>query len=308
MRSNRQVLIAVIVVSIGIGAWVGAASPRPPRNPDRLTISFLDIGQGDSIFIQAPNGKQILIDGGRDQTVLAQLRAVMPRGDRSIDYVIGTHPDADHIGGLPSVFENYEIGGFMTPDIESDNDIDTELLTAAADEGIPVARPRQGMRIMLDPERNIMLDILAPDHGGVGIPETNEASIVARLSYGTVSFMLTGDAPMSVEQYLVRAYGAEKLSSDILKLGHHGSKTSSSSLFLRATAPQFAVVSAGRDNTYGHLNPGPVALAESLGAKVLSTIDEGTITFETDGVTLWHVPSSFTRTTSLSRFGPTPAR
>jgi beta-lactamase superfamily II metal-dependent hydrolase len=160
------------------------------------------------------------------------------------------------------------------------------------------------MRLVLDSEKQITLDILAPDYGGTGIKETNEASIIARLTYGTVSVLLTGDAPMSVEQYLVDEYGGNGLSADILKLGHHGSKTSSSSLFLRAAAPQFAVVSAGKDNSYGHPNPVPVALVKSLGAQVLSTADEGTITFATDGARLWRAPSRDSAKSAKTRFGP----
>jgi competence protein ComEC len=304
MAHSKRFLIAACTLFGIVAAITLGSIPRVQSASDTLQISFLDIGQGDSIFIQAPNGSQILIDGGRDQTVLTKLAEVMPRRDRSINYVIATHPDADHIGGLPSVFEQYEIGGLLTPNVSSENNLDEALVAAAYDEGIPVARPKQGMRLILDSEKQITLDILAPDHGGTGIKETNEASIVTRLTYGTVSVLLTGDAPMSVEQYLVDAYGSVGLSADILKLGHHGSKTSSSSLFLRAAAPLFAVVSAGKDNSYGHPNAGPVALAKSLDAEVLNTADEGTITFITDGARLWRAPSRASVKSTNTRFGP----
>jgi len=263
-----------------------------------LTVSFLDIGQGDSIFIDAPSGRQVLIDGGRGGEVLRRLSAVMPWWDRSIDLVIPTHPDADHIGGLIDVFARYDIGTIVHSSVEGDTKtfaafntaMKAELAGAAASD-VRVAKEivaKRGQLIDLGPSTgsglHAYLEVLSPDRN-VPHVETNDGCVVTRLVYGTTAFMLSCDAPQGVENYLVRLDG-EELHANVLKAGHHGSKNSSSPLFIGFVAPEYAVFSRGCDNTYGHPAPEVVERFKDFGIPTSDTCTDGTITFVSDGSTV----------------------
>ena len=244
-----------------------------------LSVSFLDIGQGDAIFIDAPNGNQVLIDGGLGVGVLRALGKAMPFYDRSIDMVVATHPDQDHIGGLSSVISKYGVPVYVDPGIPNDTPV-FEALTRAIEKYKPEKiTARRGMRFVLD--KGVFLDVLFPDRD-VSEVETNTGSIVARLHYGDTSFLLTGDSPQSIEHYLVSIDGP-KLKSDVLKAGHHGSKTSSSEYFLSAISPAFAVISAGKNNRYGHPHKEVIDALTRTGASILSTYEKGTVSFSSNG-------------------------
>lgn len=251
-----------------------------PQTPHLLKVSFLDVGQGDSILIQGPTGRDVLIDGGPDNSALRELPKLLGPLDRSLDLVVETHPDADHITGLPSIFERYRIGAFMEPGRPDDTSTAEALLAAVAHEKDLVhVLGRAGERVDLG--GGAYADILSPA-GDVSQIETNTGSIIMRVVYGDTSFMLTGDAPSSIEEYLVKRYGTA-LKTDVLKAGHHGSKNSSSDIWLATVRPAAVIVSAGKDNRYGHPAPEAVARIEAEGALLLSTIDIGTITFVSDG-------------------------
>jgi competence protein ComEC len=253
------------------------------QNSSEMRVSFIDVGQGDSIFITAPNGRQVLIDGGPDDRVLLGLGRDMKFLDRNIDMVIATHPDKDHIAGLSSVFRLYDIDYIMTSEIQSDTTYDQALHDAISREpDLLQVTARRGERIILDADHGVYLDILFPGSNTELWDETNEASIVVRLVYGKQSFLLNGDSIASVEQYLVDTDGAG-LRSTVLKLGHHGSKTSSIEPYLLAVNPQYAVVSAGKNNRYGHPASEVIDRVRAVGANIVSTIDHGTISFLTNG-------------------------
>lgn len=249
-----------------------------------LTIAFLDVGQGDGIYIEAPNGNQILIDGGPGAKTLRSLGKVMPFFDRSLDLVIATHADQDHVGGLPLVLERFHVSGVMTSDNSTDTGAYKAFEQEIQDEHAKRVFARRGEKIILD--EGVALEILFPEGSTKGW-DTNTGSIVARLTYGDTSFVFTGDSPSSIEHYLVGRYGAS-LASTVLKLGHHGSRTSSSREFLSVVDPEYAIISAGYDNAYGHPHQEVVDTLKELGIPSLSTIDKGTIIFETDGETLKH--------------------
>lgn len=212
-----------------------------------LTVAFLDVGQGDAIFIESPTGKQVLIDGGRGKAVMRELGAVMPFFDRSIDILIATHPDQDHIGGLPFVLDAYEVDYVMRSGANKDTAVFNELTQKVVEAGAEAAVGRRGMVVHLG--SGVHLDIVYPVDALSS--DTNDASIVARLVYGESEVMLTGDASVGVEYQLV-AQDGERLASDILKVGHHGSDTSSAQSFVGFVNPEIAVISAGADNRYGH--------------------------------------------------------
>lgn len=251
-----------------------------------LTVAFLDVGQGDAIFIQAPNGHQMLIDGGRDDQVLAALQQVMPRGDSDIDVVLATHPDADHIGGLPAVLERYEVANIIDngkggKDTKISDEFNTDIVLEQASYTHAVS----GMRIILDGEHGVYFDVLYPTASSTSL-DTNDMSIVGRLVYGQHEFMLTGDAPTVVESKLVE-WCSLCLRSDVLKAGHHGSRTSTGNDFLDAVDPQYVVISAGRDNSYGHPHKEVIDRLVEKGVDIQKTTESGSVVFVSDGEKLW---------------------
>lgn len=246
---------------------------------DYLKVVFLNVGQGDAIFIEAPNGNQILIDGGPNKSVLRELNKIMPFYDRSIDVIIATHPDKDHIGGLPEIIDRYFIDFILESGVKNDTGISLAFENAVSRNKIKQIFAKRGMRVNLG--RGVFLNILFPDRG-VGEIESNTASIVAQLVYGNTKFMLTGDSPKTIEDYLVILDG-EKLKSDILKVGHHGSKTSSSEIFLGFVSPKYSVISAGEGNSYGHPHKEVIDALNQFASIILNTQNSGTIIFKSDG-------------------------
>jgi competence protein ComEC len=253
-----------------------------------LSVAFLDVGQGDAILVTGPTGIEMLIDGGRDRSVLRQLPRAMGPLDRSIDIVVATHPDADHIGGLPDVFERYQVSYFLSPGRVSDTDVYQHLEEdVLAEPSVHEVLARHGMRIHLG--ETAYADVLYPEDNVAQLRESNDASIVMRVVYGESEFMLTGDAPSWVEDRLVASYG-DALRSDVLKAGHHGSRTATDALWLGAVNPDTVVISAGKENSYGHPHPEVLERIRESGANILSTIDEGNVVFVSDGVSIRKEP------------------
>lgn len=271
--------VVLVLFSINVAVWSVALRDE---GSGVLTVSFLDVGQGDAIYIEAPNGNQALVDGGAGPAVLRELGAVMPLSDRSIDVVIGTHPDKDHIGGLSGVLARYDVGFFLDPGISNDTAAWRALEEAVAAHGIKRKTARRGMKVVLG--GGAVLDILFPDRDMVGA-DTNDASIIARLSLGDRKFLLTGDSPKKIEEYLVRLNRSE-LESDVLKAGHHGSRTSTGANFLAAVRPAYAVISAGKGNSYGHPHQEVLDLLVARGIRVMRTDESGRVTFRADGTAL----------------------
>lgn len=247
-----------------------------------LTVAFLDVGQGDAIFIEAPNGNQMLIDGGKNARVLRELAAVMPFYDKSIDVVLATHPDQDHIGGLPSVFERFDVSTFVEPGVSGDTSAYKELLRRVELEQGGTVIARRGMKIVLS--QGVEFLILFPDRD-VSAVETNDGSIIGKLIYGNTSFLFTGDAPQKIENFLVTIDGTV-LRSDVLKVGHHGSKTSTAELFLGFVAPKVSVISSGASNSYGHPHEEVLERLKRFETEALRTDTQGTIIITSDGETV----------------------
>lgn len=280
-KRNTQYAVLSVFVFINIFIWSAVAHAN---SAGILTVAFLNVGQGDAIYIEAPNGNQMLVDGGPPSgAVLRELGRVMPFWDRSLDVVLATHPDQDHVGGLPSVLARMRIENVITTENTSDTGVYGAFEKAILEEGSRRVLARAGEKIILD--EGVVFEILFPNMNTAGW-ETNTASIVARLSYGDQSFIFTGDSPISVEKYLVGKNGGA-LHSSVLKLGHHGSRTSSSKIFLSAALPEYAVVSAGKDNKYGHPHKEVTDLLAELKIPTISTADHGTVIFRTDGEELW---------------------
>ncbi len=246
---------------------------------DGLMVAFLDVGQGDAILIDSPTGHQILIDGGPNKNILRKLSKVMPFYDRSIDVVIATHPDADHIGGLLDILNRYNVDLVIEPGLESDTTVYKEFKKIIKDKKIKKILARRGMKINFD--KTAYIDILFPDRDVSGM-DSNDASIVAKLVYGKTSYLFTGDSPLKIENYLIEL-SPESIDADVLKIGHHGSKTSNSEAFIGYVSPEYAVISVGKNNKYGHPHKDVLDILERFNIKILRTDKEENIIIKTDG-------------------------
>jgi beta-lactamase superfamily II metal-dependent hydrolase len=263
-----------------------AVSPaiQPSQN---LTIAFIDVGQGDSILVILPNTKTLLIDGGEREGSGKVLATIHEHGLNHIDIVVATHPHADHIGGLVDVIKNVDVGEALDSGQVHTTRTFEDFLDAIDTKQIPLKPVRQGDSINLDPTVNI--DVLNPPvnllDGGADseAAEFNDNSVVLKLTYGEFSALLTGDMEERNEARLV-SENTTALDADVLKAGHHGSRTSSSLSFLNAVMPEVVIISLGAGNTYGH--PHQEALDRILAAGVehlFRTDIDGTITLTVNG-------------------------
>lgn len=245
-----------------------------------LEVTFFDIGQGDSIFIETPERVQILIDGGPSSAILEKLGREMPFWDRTIDLIVLTHPERDHMAGLLEVLKRYHIKNILWTGIVRETAEYREWQKLIEQEGANVYIARTGLRIYAGES---WFAVLYPfeDLEGEQVKNTNDTSVVARFNYGETAFLFTGDASRSVERKLLDRVELSILDSDILKIGHHGSKTSTSEEFVQAVSPEIAVISSGKDNKYGH--PHQEVLDNLSGIKVFRTDIGGDIKIMSDG-------------------------
>ncbi|OIO48305.1 MAG: hypothetical protein AUJ32_00940 [Parcubacteria group bacterium CG1_02_40_82] len=234
-------LIGVILVWTAVFAKAGSAN---------LKVIFFDIGQGKAVFIEEPGGSQILIDGGPDGSVVEKLSSAMPYFDKNIDLLILTHPDSDHLAGLIEVLKRYSVVSIIETGIADPTALYQEWHKIIKEKNISLIYALAGQKIKIGDD--FLLEILFPAKSLVGqsFSNTNSSSIVAKLTYGKNSFLFTGDAEEPTEFYLLQS-GA-KIDADILDVGHHGSKNSTSQKFLDAVSPETAVIQVGKNNRYGH--------------------------------------------------------
>ncbi|MCC7018514.1 MAG: ComEC/Rec2 family competence protein [Ardenticatenales bacterium] len=259
--------------------------------PDGLLhVTALDVGQGDAILVVAPNGRRMLIDGGPSPSaVLDGLGRRFAPWDRRLDVVVLTHPDADHVGGLPAVLRRYRVDHIVQPAAEHATPDGRSWDAAVEGEGAVVHTAVAGMRLVLDGAAGVAAEVRWPPAGDIeralGVEEVamNDRSVVLVLRHGRRRFVLTGDVEASVERALVRSAGG--LRGDVLKVAHHGSATSSTPAFLAAVAPRLAVISVGADNRFGHPDGG--VLGRLGGIAVRRTDVDGAVDVFTDGEGVW---------------------
>ena len=270
--------IFVLAVLCILTVFVFYLAFKPQQNI--LRVAFLDIGQGDAIFIESPDGNQIIFDGGPGSALVRVVAGQMSLFDRHIDMIVVTNPDKDHFEGFIPLLSRYAVGALVDTGVDSsDNPLYKELEKEIEKRNIPVVPARTGQRIILG--GGAYIDIIFPDQD-VSQLSHNDASLVARLVYGDTSVLLTGDTTKNMEHYIVSRYG-DFLKADILKVAHHGSKTSSEDVFVKAVNPDIAVISAGKGNSYGHPHKEVLDVLEDNDIDVLITAEEGTIVFESDG-------------------------
>lgn len=270
-------VIALAFVVLGIWGAVFAESKSGV-----LTVAVLDVGQGDSIYIESPTGVEIVIDGGPGASILEELPKAMGIFDRSIEGIVATHPDADHIGGYIDLLQRYRVKIFIEPGIEKDTLTATRLREEVEERDIRRVFAERGMA--LDIGGGARLEVLFPDFdvSALSGDDSNEGGIVMQLVYGSSTMLLMADVPANVEKYLLEL-DASRLDSDILKVGHHGSRTSTLPDFVRAVSPDIAVISVGAKNRYGHPTEEVLETLEAFGVETLRTDEKGTIIFESKG-------------------------
>ncbi len=278
MNSNyKKVIIAIIFVLIALNA---AVWPQVFEiNSRQLKVVFFDVGQGDAIFIETPQKTQILIDGGPGTAILEKLNQEMAFFDREIDLIISTHPDSDHLAGLVETMKSYQIDSVGWSGVRNSEPLFKEFLKEINIDKAGMVVLSQGKIIRVG--KNLFFEILSPGEEAIGkeVKDANASSLVLRMVYGESEFLFTADASQSVEKKL--AQNAD-ISSDVLKVSHHGSKTATSEDFLKAVSPAIAVIQVGK-NSYGHPSVEVLDRLEKYGIKVIRTDERGNIRFFSDG-------------------------
>jgi beta-lactamase superfamily II metal-dependent hydrolase len=276
-------IIIVFILSLLVS---GCASLNPQlSNPiqtplttptNLLKVHFIDVGQGDAILIQTPAGQNMLVDGGENACGDAMVNYLISQGVKDLNIVVGTHPHADHIGGLDTVINHFPVKYIYLPKVTHTTKSFRDLLDAVSKKGLKISTAQAGVVLPLD---GINCRFLAPvkDY----YEELNNYSGVIRLEYGSHSFLLTGDAETESESQMLSL--GVNLKSTVLKVGHHGSYSSTSSNFIKAAAPQYAVIMLGKDNQYGHPHTQTLSRLNNAGIKIYRTDQNGTIVFTTDG-------------------------
>jgi competence protein ComEC len=271
MKKNSVFVIFGILVGLNILAWIAVYDLSRPQS---LEVTFFDIGQGDSILIETPQRHQILIDGGPDSTVLEKLGREMPFWDNTLDLVILTHPEHDHYGGLFDILRRYKVENILWTGVQRDTVEYQEWKKLIEEEKAKVFLAQAGQKITSS-KTTIQIFFPLENLNGKEVKNVNNTSVVAKLSFNETSFLFTGDIYKSAEKELI-ARGFE-IDSDILKVSHHGSKTSSDEDFIREVSPEIAIISCGQDNPYGHPYPETLETLEKRGVTVLRTDLHGDI-------------------------------
>jgi len=275
LKNKIHYLILAALLAAAIFVWQ-AVFAQPAE--DKIKIDFFDVGQGSAILIDAPNGNQVLVDGGPSDAILNKLGSALPFSDRKIELVILTHPDSDHLSGLIEVLKRYEVGEILETGIaESSAEYQTwkDLIKT---KNIPLIFASAGQTIKI--ADNLMIKILYPFDkiDGQEFKNTNSTSLISKLLYGKNTLLFTGDAEGATENPLL--FGRVDLQADILQVAHHGSKNSTSNEFLAAVAPQIAVIQVGAKNQYGH--PAQELLDRLKGVEIFRTDQQGDINFLCD--------------------------
>jgi competence protein ComEC len=271
-----KIILLLVLSILNFSIWVNVLKLESSSD---LKVVFLDVGQGDAIFIETKKGKQVLIDGGPNDKVISELSKHMALSDKKIDLIIATHPDSDHIGGLNSVLRRYDYDFFMEPGSVSNTMVYKDLKNVVNSSKAKKIIAKRGM--VIDLGDSVYLRVLFPDRD-VSRLETNTSSIILSLINNKNSFVLTGDSPISVEEYVI-SLDKDWLEADVLKVGHHGSRTSTSEKFLEQVSPQMSVISAGLNNKYGHPHQEVLDKLTKAKSLILQTSKSGSIVMFSDG-------------------------
>jgi competence protein ComEC len=270
-RKIYTVLGGFLALAIFLWTAVFASSKN------NLRVNFYDVGQGDAVYIRSPENQDIIIDGGPDNIILSKIGRDMPFYDHKIELVILTHPHSDHLSGLIDILSRYDVEQVFCTDADNDSKLYKEWENLISENEISKKVAKRGQQINLG---SVKIEILSPEENQKS-KDLNDTSIVGRLIYNKTSILFTGDAGQNIEKKLLEQNN--KLESDILKVGHHGSKYSSSPAFLSVVKPEYAIISAGKKNRYGHPHKETIDALAKIDAKVFRTDKDGDIKCISDG-------------------------
>lgn len=275
--------IIMLVVVLATGAWFGFKPHKEPPLGPSLRVDFIDVGQGDSIFIHTPDGANALIDAGEEEYGSKVVDHLRRAGVRRLDLLVMTHPHSDHIGGMPAVLDAFPVGTVLDSGYNHGTSLQKDVLQIIADKKISYRLAKAGKVLPLGSKAR--LEILGPPDPLLSGTESdaNNNSVVIRLDYGKVSMLLTGDIELEGQGELIASH--RDLESQVLKVSHHGSSDGTTLELIRLVRPEYVVISVGADNEYGHPHRKTLRMLsqERTGAQLFRTDRDGTVTIRTDG-------------------------
>ena len=282
-KRNSLIIIVILIACICMIDRIGIfqkdeTSTEVVSDYDNLQVHFLDVEQGDSIYIELPNGETMLIDAGENQMGERVSNFIAGRGVHKIDYLVGTHPHSDHIGGLDTVIEQFDIGTLYLPDVSHSTKAFLDVIEVAETKQVRTEKAKAGVSVLQ--ADGLELSFLSPVSSSY--KEINDYSAVVSWVYGENAFVFMGDAEYTVENELKDIISCY----DVLKVGHHGSNTSSTANFLEKVNPTYAVISCGADNSHGHPHEQVTKRLERFGCTLFRTDLQGTITVTSNGTDL----------------------
>lgn len=280
MDKKKKIISSIIgIIIVLIGGYFGIDLTQNSKSPtdEKLMISYMDVGQGDAAYINV-NGNDILIDAGprsNSKELLEQLKA---KNIDDFELVIATHPHEDHIGGMVDVFKEYKVKSFYSPKITHTTKTYENLVKAVKDEGLKINELKGGMVIDLGNGANF--EVFTPQNSNY--EELNDYSPIMKLNFDKTSYLFTGDAEKIAENEALTKYKTS-LDSDVIKFGHHGSSSSSSSAFIEAVSPKYGIISCAKDNKYGHPHRETLDIIKKYNIKTFRTDTDGEIILTSDG-------------------------
>ncbi|MDD3920153.1 MAG: ComEC/Rec2 family competence protein [Eubacteriales bacterium] len=258
------------------------AAETPELNKAPLTVTVLDVGQADCMLLQSPNGKTMLIDAGDSESFWHMEDVFKAAGIDRLDVVVSTHPHTDHIGSMREVIQNYEIGTFYMTDQTSTTSTYKNMVKALQTQGVTVKQAAADLEPVIDWDADVEVRILSPITAYF-YDDLNDSSVVLRVKYGDTAMLVTGDAGAYAENIMLAEWPKRYLQADVLKLGHHGSYTSTGKHFLAAVDPTVAVASLGKNNDYGYPHRETVSILAQSGITMYRTDEDGDVTFTLNG-------------------------
>ncbi|WP_311370230.1 ComEC/Rec2 family competence protein [Anaerococcus hydrogenalis] len=275
MKAKIKNILIIFLSLIFIFLLINTKEDKGHKNLQELEINYIDVGQGNAVLIQS-NDKTLLIDGGNRSNSSYYYNFIKNKNVKKIDYMIASHYDEDHIAGLISILENYEVSNVLCPNYKKDTKIYKSFKKSLKKSNANIIYPKKGDKFNISDAK---LQILWPNEYKQGVD--NDNSIVVKLRYGNMSFLFPADASTNVEDQLI--YSGFNLKSDVLMLGHHGSKYSTSKQFLKEVDPKLAIISVGKNNRYGHPSSRVLKTLNDKNIKILRTDKDGDISIKCDG-------------------------